>query len=308
VFPGERCTRAGNASGAVTDLRRLCVRILKIAENLWQRGVTAIFQLRHMHVTDSEQAPAPGMDIDAWTADGVDHLRRRRLVFGGALGATVMAGVVAISLTVKPVVAEPADDKIIEVKLAETLPEPEPEPEPEPPPPPEPVAQQAPPPANRAALPSLTPPTEVSDAALTEAEPTNSNGAEGDPYAKGVVSSGARPAPAPIVVQKPAPPAPPKRSGPMRVTENVTPPKSLSQASPTYPAEAKQAGIEGVVLIKYVVTEAGTVTNITVLRGPAELRQVCIEALSKWTFQPAIFEGRPVAVFRIARFPFRITT
>jgi len=94
----------------------------------------------------------------------------------------------------------------------------------------------------------------------------------------------------------------------MRVTENVTPPKAMSQSAPSYPSSAKKAGIEGVVIIKYVVTEVGKVSQVQVLRGPAELREACVEALSRWTFEPALFEGKPVAVFRIARFPFRITT
>lgn len=248
------------------------------------------------------------MDIAVWTTHGVDRLRRRRLAMGGMLGAAIIAGVVAVSFLAAPVEAEPADEKVLEVKLAEA-PEPEPELEPEPEPEPPPVANQPPPPVNQRVMPSLKPPTEVSDAPLTEAEPTDSNPYEGDPYANGVVSSGARRAP-PKVEEKPAPPPPPKAvpRGPMRVTENVTPPKSLSQGAPSYPSSAKQAGIEGTVIIKYVVTETGKVTNVQVVRGPAELRQACIDAVSQWTFEPAMYEGRPVAVFRIARFPFRITT
>lgn len=230
-------------------------------------------------------------------------MRRRRLTFGAGVGALILAGLVGLSLTAKSVVAELADESVLEVKLAEAPPEPEPEPAPEPEPPPTPVALVP----RQVALPSLAPPTELSDAPLTEAEPTDANPNEGDPYANGVVSSGAQSAPVVKVAEKPIA-LKPKPSGPMRVTENVTPPKVLSQVSPGYPAEAKQAGLEGVVIIKYVVTELGTVTGVQVLRGPAELRQVCIEALSKWTFEPAVFEGRAVAVFRIARFPFRITT
>jgi TonB family protein len=82
----------------------------------------------------------------------------------------------------------------------------------------------------------------------------------------------------------------------------------MAMPRPSYPAAAKAEGIEGTVIIKYVVTESGQVTNVRVVRGPQALRAVCVAAVKRWRFKPAKLEGRPVAVHRVARFPFRIRT
>ena len=79
-------------------------------------------------------------------------------------------------------------------------------------------------------------------------------------------------------------------------------------ATPPYPESARNAGVEGTVVIKYVVTETGAVTSVQALKGPPELASVCIATVSSWRFKPAIANGAPVSVVRQARFPFRIRT
>ena len=103
-------------------------------------------------------------------------------------------------------------------------------------------------------------------------------------------------------------PAAPKPTGPIRVTENVTPPVSLSQPAPAYPAAAKAAGVEGTVIVKYAVGADGSVTVAKAVRGPQELRAACEAAVKSWRFKPAMLDGAAVSVWRIARFPFRIKT
>ena len=106
----------------------------------------------------------------------------------------------------------------------------------------------------------------------------------------------------------PLPPPPPRKKKAIRVTEDVTPPVALSQGMPAYPAAARTAGVEGTVIVTYVVTEAGEVTAVKAVRGPPELMAVCEAAVRSWRFKPAVLDGTPVAVRRTARFPFRIKT
>ena len=94
----------------------------------------------------------------------------------------------------------------------------------------------------------------------------------------------------------------------VRVTEDVTPPVPVAQPMPAYPSEAKARGVEGTVVVKYVVTAAGTVSNVRAVRGPAELRTACEAVVRSWRFTPAVLDGQPVAVSRVAQFPFRIRT
>jgi protein TonB len=91
------------------------------------------------------------------------------------------------------------------------------------------------------------------------------------------------------------------------VSENVTPP-SCSIGTPAYPESARSSGIQGTVIVKYVVTESGAITSVQVMRGPAELRAVSAAAVQNAHCTPARLDGAPVSVYRIARFPFRLKT
>lgn len=64
-----------------------------------------------------------------------------------------------------------------------------------------------------------------------------------------------------------------------------------------YPAFAKRAGIEGRVVVQFVVDEEGDVQNPTVLKGVHELLdEAAIEAIKEQTFEPGRQRGRPVKV------------
>lgn len=241
------------------------------------------------------------MDFDAWKPGEVDRLRVRRLLVGYVVGAVgVSAGLAFVFLTSKGGSSELEEDPAIEAQLV-TEPEPEPEPEPQPPPP-EPERPKPPPPR-------VVTPVEIPKEAIREVEPVKAPVEEEDPFEH---KEAPAPSAAPAVVEAPPPPPPPKPKlvekprGPIRVTEDVTPPAALSQTMPEYPPSVKAAGIDGVVIVKFVVTETGLVTDMKVLKGPPELHAVCLAAMKSWRFKPAIFEGKPVAVVRTHRFKFRI--
>jgi protein TonB len=243
------------------------------------------------------------MDFTAWTTEGRDTARRKRLAVGYGLGLLLIgSSVTAVALSAGAVAKEREDDPLTVALVSEPEPEPEPEPvaEPEPEKKPEP----------KKALQQLQAPTEIPTDRPAEAEPVASSGPEEDPYAKAQVTEQVEAKPAIVEAPKPPPPKPKPvvPRGPIRVTESVTPPTPVSQSAPGYPAEAKAAGIEGTVIIKYVVSERGDVTSAELVRGPAELAPACLTAVKGWRFQPALLEGRPVAVYRMARFPFRIRT
>lgn len=66
----------------------------------------------------------------------------------------------------------------------------------------------------------------------------------------------------------------------------------------TYPASARDEGIEGIVFVSFVVTAEGFIEEIKVLRSPDERLSAsalkAIERMPKWT--PGSFEGQEVAV------------
>lgn len=76
------------------------------------------------------------------------------------------------------------------------------------------------------------------------------------------------------------------------------PPRAMVQVPPLYPAAARQSGLEGQVVLQFVVTAEGTVTDISVVRSePGTLFvSAARAAVERWRFEPAQRGGVPVAV------------
>ena len=70
--------------------------------------------------------------------------------------------------------------------------------------------------------------------------------------------------------------------------------KATSRVTPVYPQGAKNAGVSGLVRIKIVVDESGSVANIVWSEGPVLLRQAAQDALRQWKFQPVMVDGKAV--------------
>ena len=238
------------------------------------------------------------MDFDSWTVNRVDTVRLRRLAVGAVFGgATVVAWMAFVILTSKGVAAseEEVDDGPIEVSLASEV-----EVEP-PPPPPEPKADKPKP------RPKLETPTTISDEKLEEKDAPKDLASE-EKMVQEVVEA------KPAVVEAPVEKAPPPKvvkvkpavKKPVRLTEDMPKPVQLVMKTPDYPSSAKAAGIEGTVIVKYVIGEDGSVRDVKALKGPPELTDAAVEAVKTWRFQPILVDGAPVAVVRIARFPFRL--
>jgi protein TonB len=50
----------------------------------------------------------------------------------------------------------------------------------------------------------------------------------------------------------------------------------------------------------------GSIGDVRVLGGDSRLSQAVVEAVKRWKYQPATFEGRAVPTWRTAAFPFRL--
>ncbi len=68
--------------------------------------------------------------------------------------------------------------------------------------------------------------------------------------------------------------------------------------NPKYPRRAQKRGIEGYVLLEYVVDKTGRVVNPRVIKAkpPGTFNKAAIEATRLYRYLPAIKEGRPIAV------------
>ena len=96
-----------------------------------------------------------------------------------------------------------------------------------------------------------------------------------------------------------APAAPeirPDTEGPVKVGGNVKEPRLLSRAMPEYPLVAKEAGIQGDVVMKTTIDAKGNVVNVQVVSGPQMLRGPAMTALRRWRYEPSTLNGQPIAV------------
>jgi len=253
------------------------------------------------------------MDLQNWTSRTVDRQRQKRLLIGYVVGASVVGSLfTALALAKKPMQHEEAEENVLDVALAEE-PEPEqPEPEVAPEPEPEPVKGPPPPQPSGPVLPELTTPVEVPDDAPAESAASDNPYASADPYAFGAGQRGGT-GTSKVVVAAPTAPAAPaakKSGGPVRVTADTIPPEQISGAGAAYPASAKAAGIEGTVIVKYVVDTFGNPTNIQSVRGPEALRPACEDYVKSLKFTPAKSKstGEVVAVHKIKKCTFKLKT
>ena len=67
---------------------------------------------------------------------------------------------------------------------------------------------------------------------------------------------------------------------------------------PIYPRRALTRGLEGFVLLEFVVTETGSVRDPVVLEAqpPGVFNRAAIQAVLKFKYKPKIVDGEPVAV------------
>lgn len=91
-----------------------------------------------------------------------------------------------------------------------------------------------------------------------------------------------------------APPPPVKRI--VRVGGNLKPPKLIHSVEPRYPVIAKQAQVQGIVIIDAVIDEQGNVVQAHVVSGPGLLMAAALEAVQNWKYEPTRLNGEPISV------------
>lgn len=100
------------------------------------------------------------------------------------------------------------------------------------------------------------------------------------------------------------PDAPPSRYAGPPIPGNVydlgsgiSKPKRIHDPRPPYTEEARQARIQGMVVLQLVVLEDGSVTAVKILKGqPRGLDQSAIDTVRTWRFEPGRKDGDPVPV------------
>jgi periplasmic protein TonB len=82
----------------------------------------------------------------------------------------------------------------------------------------------------------------------------------------------------------------------VRVSSGVAQGLLVHQVKPQYPPLARQARIQGVVVLQAVIGKDGTVEDLRVISGHPMLTAAAIEAVKQWRYRPYYLNNEPVAV------------
>jgi TonB family protein len=83
-------------------------------------------------------------------------------------------------------------------------------------------------------------------------------------------------------------------------------PQLVSRSVPSYPAMAKEAGIEGEVTIDAVIDTSGKLTSMKVISGALLLQQAALDSLRNWKYEPGYLDDKPVPVRTSITVKFRL--
>ena len=83
-----------------------------------------------------------------------------------------------------------------------------------------------------------------------------------------------------------------KAQGPVRATGDIKPPRLITRAEPIYPQKAKEAHIEGTVIVEVTTGIYGRVQNVKVLRSVPILDQAAIDSVFQWVYEPFVLDGK----------------
>jgi protein TonB len=90
-----------------------------------------------------------------------------------------------------------------------------------------------------------------------------------------------------------APPPPPPSSGDFYVFDKAPKPKKMVKAE--YPKVAREAEVEGIVVLKVTIDENGRVIAVSVVKSESQMfDQAAMDAMRQWVFAPAEQSGNPV--------------
>jgi len=70
----------------------------------------------------------------------------------------------------------------------------------------------------------------------------------------------------------------------------------IQRVQPLYPPLARQARIQGQVILRAVIRRDGMIENLQVLSGHPMLVQAAIDAVKQWRYRPYSLNGEPVEV------------
>ena len=82
----------------------------------------------------------------------------------------------------------------------------------------------------------------------------------------------------------------------VRVSQGVSTGLLVRKVNPTYPPLARQARIQGTVILQAEISKTGDIQNLRLISGHPMLAPAAIEAVKQWKYKPYLLNGEPVEV------------
>ncbi len=82
----------------------------------------------------------------------------------------------------------------------------------------------------------------------------------------------------------------------VRVSQGVSQGLLIHRVQPMYPPLARQARIQGSVILQAEISKDGSIENLRLISGHPMLAPAAIEAVKQWRYKPYFLNGEPVAV------------
>ncbi len=82
----------------------------------------------------------------------------------------------------------------------------------------------------------------------------------------------------------------------VRVSSGVSTGLLIRKVQPNYPPLARQARIQGNVVLQAVISKSGTIENLQVISGHPMLVPAALEAVKQWRYKPYLLNGDAVEV------------
>jgi periplasmic protein TonB len=82
----------------------------------------------------------------------------------------------------------------------------------------------------------------------------------------------------------------------VRVSSGVVSGLLVRRVQPNYPPLARQARIQGVVILRAEISKEGNIENLQLISGHPMLAPAAIEAVKQWKYRPYLLNGEPVEV------------
>ncbi len=87
-----------------------------------------------------------------------------------------------------------------------------------------------------------------------------------------------------------------------------TPARAIVKTAPMYPFRAREQGVEGVVQVKILVREDGTVGEVLIIdaRPKDTFEEAVLASVPNWKFEPGVIQGKKVASWVVTALHFKL--